>query len=294
MGRRRIQNSLGKRVPEKRRVQYGIGERVPGKSKVQHNRGSATVEACVVVPLFLFFLLYISLLFMMIMADAHIHQSLAEAAIYGAQYGYLEDRLLKIKQDNGDVGETGSKAIINSILINKQFRSYLGDDKTVEKTVAGGKNGIIITAIPDGDNRKVFTARADYAFKITVPLLGSRYVKRTELIKQKAFLGYSSDESASNEDIYVYVTPNESVYHSSRSCTHLSLKVFSRSSTGGYPPCGFCGKDDLGRCVYIAESGRVYHNNPHCTGLKRTVSRVKLDSISGLSPCSRCGKYLKP
>lgn len=242
-----------------------------------NNYGSATVEACVIVPVFLFFLLEISYIFMMVMADAHIHQSLAEASIYGAQYCYLEDRI-------------SSASILNTVVINKQFRTYLGEDSMVDKVVAGGKNGIVITAVPEIDNPKVFNVRADYVFQISVPVLGSHYIKRSEYIKQKAYLGYSKEDAVKDLDIYVYITPNQSVYHLSRSCTHLALKVRTRSGHGSYPPCGFCGKDEYIGTVYVAESGTVYHNNPRCIGLKRTVSRVKKSSVAGLGPCSRCGQ----
>ena len=244
------------------------------------NKGSATVEACVVVPVFLFFLLEISYFFMMIMADAHIHQSLAEASIYAAQYGYLEERML-----NKDY-ETAAD-LIGTVIVAKQFRTYLGEDSMINKVVAGGKNGIIITSLPEPDNKKIYDVRADYAFKSSVPILGTRYVKKSEVIRQKAFVGFGKDE-LSKTDVYVYVTPNQSVYHMSRSCTYLALKVNRHLRSSGYPPCGFCGKDEYTGVCYIAENGRVYHNNLHCTGLKRTVSRVKKSAVPALKPCSRC------
>lgn len=247
---------------------------------MNRNRGSTTVEACIVVPLFLFFMLAITYMGMMLMADAHIHQSLAEAAIYGAQYCYLEERML---------GEGSS--IVNMAIINSRFRTYLGDDKTVDKIVAGGRNGIIVTAISDTDNRKIFHAKASYVVRIPVPIIGSFQTVRTDEVRQKAFLGYDKSETDTDNDTYVYITPNESVYHMSRGCSHLNRKVTTRESHGNYPPCSFCGKKDNGSGkVYIAENGDVYHYDSHCLGLKRTVMRVKKSSVSGLGPCSICGR----
>lgn len=258
-----------------------------------NNRGSATVESCVIVPIFLFFLLGISYMFMLIMTDAHIHQSLAEASIYGAQYCYFEDRLSSgagIMDTVGESGSSAAKTVLNTAVIYKQFRTYLGADTMVERIVSGGVNGIIITAIPDNENPKVFIARADYIVKLNIPVLGDRIKKRAVSVKQKACLGFTGEEAIDDSDVYVYITPNQSVYHVSRSCTHLSLKVRTYSGHGDYPPCSFCGNDETSGAVYIAENGTVYHNNVHCLGLKRTVSRVKKSSVAGLKPCSRCGK----
>ena len=71
------------------------------------NRGTVTVEACLVVPIFLFFMMIVTRLTAMLLADAKIHQSLAEAAGYTAQYCYLEDRLKK----NGTVSDIVNNAM---------------------------------------------------------------------------------------------------------------------------------------------------------------------------------------
>lgn len=249
----------------------------------EKNQGYITVECSFVVPLFLFFMLSLSGIFMLLMAEAHIHQSLAEAAGCTAQYSYLEKKLLENSEEN-------VKNIVNLAVLTKQFRTYLGDDTYVEKTILNGKNGILLTITEDKENEKIFIAKASYYVKMDIPLLGVLQMPFSSEIKQKAFLGYSKEEKS---DVYVYVTPEQSVYHTSRSCTHLSLDIQKKSSgqKGNYAPCGFCGKavNDEGS-IYIARTGNVYHYRKTCSGLKRTVTRVKLEEVVGLSPCSRCGK----
>lgn len=253
---------------------------------MKKNLGSAVIEACVTIPLFLFFMLFIIYVYRMMYVDAHIHQSLAEASIYCAERCYFEERMLSADSEND--GAMGS-ALINTGLIFAQFRKYMGEDPLVEQVVAGGKNGVIITVVPDSENRKVFVAKADYMTSINIPILCDYYFPRSLKIKQKAFLGYDSEDKIDADDIYVYVTPNESVYHISRGCTHLNRTVRQVSGHSGYPPCSFCVKEDKAR-VYVTDNGEAYHNDTNCLGLKRTVTRVKKSSVAGLRPCSRCGR----
>lgn len=253
------------------------------KNKKRINEGSITVEACLVIPLFLFFMLAMADIMMLFMAEAHIHQSLIEAAGYMAQYAYLEDKLVN--------NENKGKILVDSVIMNQKFREYLGEDYYVEKIIAGGKSGIILTIKQDADNPKIFLARAGYQAGIDVPILGKKVFFRSNRVKQKAFVGYSSEEQA--KDTYVYVTPEQSVYHLKRSCTHLSLSVHSveNSQKGSYTPCSFCGREsNKDGKIFISRTTNVYHNNAGCSGLKRSVKRVKKSEVGGLGPCSRCGR----
>lgn len=247
------------------------------------NKGYITVEACLVVPLFLFFMLSISGISMLLMAEAHVHQSLAEAAGYTAQYSYLERKLF---ENNGESIED----IVDLAVLTKQFRTYLGDDFYVKKMIINGKNGIVLTVTKDSENKKIFIAKARYLFQIKIPILGDFQIPVADEIKQKAFLGYSKEERS---ECYVYVTPEQSVYHTTRSCTHLSLSIQKKDSRqkGNYKPCSFCGtgSNDTGS-IYITKTGNVYHYRADCSGLKRTVRRIKIEEAAGLGPCSRCGR----
>lgn len=111
----------------------------------------------------------------------------------------------------------------------------------------------------------------------------------------KSWTGYepvqSEDEKQQGKRIY-YVTDFESVYHTTRECTHLKLSVHMVSGNGsgvsGYTPCEKCGKQtNISGNYYVTEEGSRYHTSLACPGLKRTIYEVT--DIYGLSPCSRCG-----
>lgn len=241
---------------------------------MEKNRGLITIEACFIVPFFLFFMLSIAGIYMVFLADAHIHQSLAEAAGETAQYAYLK--------------EGYSKA-----LLYQKFRSYLGTDAFVEKIVKNGKNGILITVQSDTENEKIFIAKARYIVSVTIPVFGRKEFFRENQIKQKTFVGYSKEEGYGEEDAYVYITPEQSVYHTKRSCTHLSLSIHSESerNKGKYEPCHFCSKQGKEtKNIYVSKTNNIYHCNRSCSGLKRTIMRVRKSEVGGLSVCTRCGK----
>ena len=97
----------------------------------------------------------------------------------------------------------------------------------------------------------------------------------------------------------VYVTENESVYHTSAECTHLSLSVQAvggsrvermRNEDGkAYHACGKCaGSGVKNGTVYITREGTHYHNDANCSGLTRSLRLVKKSEVDGLHICSRC------
>lgn len=247
------------------------------------NKGSVTVEACLVIPLFLFFMLAIGNFAMLLFAEAHIHQCLVEAADYTAQYAYLEKRLLENSQNQADV-------ILNTAIMTKQFYTYLGEDYYVEKIIQNGKQGILLNIEINKENKKIFSAKASYVARICVPLLGEYHLKLSDTIKQKALLGYGKEEKG---DVYVYITPNQEVYHRHRTCSHLSVSIREKelNQKKNYNPCGFCGKDKNAKDrIYVSATSNVFHYRKDCSGLKRTVNRVRLNDVKGLGPCQRCSK----
>ncbi len=237
------------------------------------NRGYITIEASFVIPLFLFFMLAMSGIYMILLAEAHIHQSLAAATDYTAKQYYLKRNLLL------------------SSRVRNQFTTYIGNDYYVEHFVEGGSNGISISVKRDRNNKNVILVTAKYKAKLVLPLLGTYSLDLSNQIKQKTFVGFTEEDSLKQES-YVYVTPNKEAYHMRRDCTHLMLDVSALSSSkkGNYQVCHYCKTEKAQGVIYIAKNGTVYHNDRGCVGLKRTVRRVSRKSVEGLGACTRCGR----
>lgn len=250
--------------------------------KSKNYEGSVTVEACLSLPLFLFFFMAIASMIMIFFAECHIHQSLVEAGEEISKQCYWQQQYSQ---------ETEGTIYLNHGFLKKQFLSSLGEDFYVSHVVAGGKNGILLTISVDQNNSKIFFVDAGYNIQFDVPIIGNFYVHRVVTVKQKGFVGYTQGEEVI--DAYVYVTPNQAVYHYSRNCTHLSLSVsvLDGSNRNLYKPCRLCryANNESGN-IYVARTSDLYHENRNCSGLKRSVIRVKKGSVTGLPPCERCGK----
>lgn len=56
-----------------------------------------------------------------------------------------------------------------------------------------------------------------------------------------------------------------------------------------YTPCEKCiGSGNTHNLVYLSEHGTAYHNTPDCSGLKRNIHLIPLEDAAGLNICSRC------
>lgn len=110
----------------------------------------------------------------------------------------------------------------------------------------------------------------------------------------RAWVGFTGLE---NEETYVYITPEGSVYHLTSKCTHLDLSVHLVTLTQAktqknqqgerYRKCELC-KQEAGIFVYITNEGNRYHSDRSCSGLKRTIRMVPLSSVPDRNCCHRC------
>lgn len=111
--------------------------------------------------------------------------------------------------------------------------------------------------------------------------------------------GTEGEEAAEGAPVLVYVTENESVYHTTSRCTHISLSIRQISRAGAetarnqqgdrYRACEKCvGEGEKGETLFVTDQGDCYHNSLECSGLKRSVRLVEIDGVRGLPCCSRC------
>ena len=119
--------------------------------------------------------------------------------------------------------------------------------------------------------------------------------KITEKAVCRRWIGFTQLEL---EEIYVYITPQGSVYHLYSDCSHLELSIQRTTMAGAkslknaygenYSECKLCEKE-YGEMVYITSEGERYHSNRQCSGLKRTIRQVPMSQVSERSKCLRCG-----
>ncbi len=240
----------------------------------EKNKGSAVVEATLIMPIFLFAMLAVFCMCRCKLAEGVIYEAAVETAEYMAEYAYVSD--------------------VDTYLPRIVMPGYIDNKELVEKSVEGGINGIDFLGTVGRDGNDYVVLHVNYNLNIDIPFIPKLAKKKQIVIKQRAYIGEGENkgrEECKDEDRYVYVTDNRDVYHESRNCTHLKLSIHTAScqsaKANGYTACEFCG-NKCSDTVYVTDEGRRYHSNKNCSGLKRTVYRVKLSDVGDLPGCSRC------
>ena len=282
--------------------------KIHGEQQRSNTQGSLTVEASLVLPLFLCVVLFFVSFFQVMYIQEQVSLGLWETAKEISQYSYCYEMLTEDSaKENTDGNKTTQLGIgpwIYGGLTGQKMRSYLSAGFLNSSCVIGGEKGIVYTTRAFEKEKEIeITA----TYKLGLPLLNFVVpaIPMVQRVRTRAFVGTEAIGlgKEDEDDIYVYISETGTVYHVSEECSHISLKIFSvafaeveqlRNMSGGrYTSCERCVKSkklSTDQGVYVTEDGDKYHRNLQCGGLKRTVSKVKLSMLSGYPPCIRCGQ----
>ncbi len=236
--------------------------------------GSFTLEAALILPLFLFGSAVILSLFLMM----QIQYSVANAL----------DRAVA---DTALLCEESEKAVEN--LTKVEFYKELTVERCPLFLVQGNLAGF------SWAGTKIDHAYIDvlvtYRLKFPINFGSERTMKVSDGRRMHRWTGNQRDEKVETEESWVYVTPNQSVYHVRRNCSHLKLSVKSlhdfewKSIKDLYRSCDHCAQGEKpGTTIYVTEKGECYHFRVDCSGLKRTIYMIKRSQAENIKPCSRC------
>lgn len=238
-------------------------------------RGSLTLEAALVLPLFLFAVATILSLFLLMQTQYVVGNSLAQA---------VSDTALMRNRTPKQV----------KTLTQAAFYKNLAVQKCPLSMIKGGAAGF------SWKNTNVDNAYIDacvtYDIKLPLNFFGKGAMRVADECRVHRWTGRQKEGAGEGEGEWVFVTPTQSVYHGSRNCSHLKLSIKTVSTaaikkgSASYAPCGHCAKGrKKGGVVYVTAQGGRYHCRIDCSGLKRTVYMVKKSQVKGKGPCSRCG-----
>jgi len=246
-------------------------------------KGTATVETALAVPLFL------SALCMMIMAgqllilDGEIHHAVSKTAEICAK----RESVKAMTEQAKDIAASPDPAAI--------FPSVFQGREICKMFISGGASGISIRMIPSSKEEKI-TVEARYHLKIAMPLSGSFGFSRKICAAKRLYTGYVPHGGNDNDsDQLVYLAEHGSVYHTSLSCSHITLRIMVNTLTismleaRGIHACEKCiRKGKRSEACFITAEGDCYHSSISCSGLKRTVRMIRLSEVRGMRACSRC------
>lgn len=276
-------------------------------------QASMTVEAALVLPLFLFFFAQILYLFDMVRLQCSMLTALHETGTQVSEYAYY-------LRYGGDAAKQGGmhSDILQSIAGGSEWTSLalsetyvrdnvarqLGKDWLANSCIEGGSGGIsyLQSAILSGDD--IVELVADYRIKPFIPVFGIQNMSAQARYYGHAWVGYSGEwdgsgeVNAEEEEQTVYITPTGVVYHEHADCTYLKPSVRTitaaelgsvRSQDGSkYYACERCKPAAAGNVVITSEGNR-YHSSAECTSIQRDIQAVSLTDIKKTRrACSKC------
>ncbi len=266
-------------------------------------RAAMTVEAAIVLPLFLFFFVNLGSAIEMIRMQGNLQLALWEVGNRMCVYGHVST--LEGFEDDGNLGsllDGMAGVVLSYTYVKDQIVDYIGKEKLEESPIVHGVDGLqfVNSRIGAADSSVVSGDVLDIVLTYEVaPFIEIPYMKPFRMSNRYYGRLWTGFDIANRQDV-VYIAENASVYHETWECTHLKLSVRQvsleealelRNAYGRkYTECAKCWDGKSVKSVYIAKEGDSYHKERHCPGLKRTIFTITREAAEAkYKPCSRCG-----
>lgn len=253
-------------------------------------KGSMTVEACLVLPLFLFFLMTVLMGIEITRMQSQVWYALCTSesdCFRESCIDQMNDRLEATKMNITTLAQ-------NELYARKDSLFCLRDI-------------VKLTDCSDLEGTGKIELQADYEIKPFIywlPISNTSYgvMCFQDVLTAHAFCGYKGSLDGSSwkeQTTYVFVTKTGSRYHQNKECISLRITPLSvdrselgqrRNQQGGkYYPCEKCHPTGRGM-VFLTQDGNRYHKDVNCSALKRTVYMVSLEDAvrDGKTSCGRC------
>lgn len=243
-----------------------------------YRKASMTVEAAVVIPLTMGFLLTILFFFRVLFVQTCVE----EALVYTGRAIAVESCLT----DTEEALFLSAEGILNY---------KLSQENDIKRYVIGGALGVSL--LGSQMSGKEILLIANYMVKIPIEFFGQKGIWLTS---ENSFVKWKGDlYTGTSEGEWVYITETGSVYHKNTSCRSLDLSIqegllkeisLYRGVNGQkYYPCDRCLKNlhEI-QVVYFTDYGNLYHGEISCSALKRTITKVLLSQVGNRRECSFC------
>ncbi len=285
---------------------------------------SMTVEAALVLPVFIFFMAEILYIYDMIRLQSSMLAALHETGTQISEYAFYTRYGMNSLEDTGkdSTGKTDAEGdggvsdlsgimgtaaslTIAETFVRSSVNRYLGETWMNEICLDGGGSGIsyLESSIMDGND--VVDLIADYRIKPFLALFGLRSFTAQSRYYGHAWVGYAigsdtnTEINKSDDSEMVYVTPTGEVYHKDQHCTYLKPSIRTidasyldtvRSQDGSkYYACERC-KPAASGSVVITKEGNRYHSSASCTAIERNTEAISLlEAQETRRACSKCG-----
>ncbi|MFA9376868.1 MAG: hypothetical protein ACERKZ_08945 [Lachnotalea sp.] len=255
-----------------------------------------TVEAAMVLPIFIFAICFMMYFTEVVRVQAEIGNEIYKQGKSLSVYTYV----YKQGQNNEIINSGQLENIVtwglSNLYVSNQITEELGEDYKQNNNIDNGISFLMSSYMRENDLIDIIAT-----YKISIPCnffhLGK--IPVLQRCRMRGWTGYQISENEEDAEEIVYITQTGTVYHKSSSCTHINLSISQvnindiknlRNSGGGkYYECEICGDETNNGSVYITNTGDRYHNSRECSGLKRGVIAIPISEVGTRGPCSRCG-----
>lgn len=248
-------------------------------------KASITVEASLVLPIFLMYIMTLLYSIEIVRFQSNVWEAVHKVSMEACFQKYGQ--------------EYGQGHLKTEIDVQKEIISYLNGRISPFMCVQGGKKGVVITKSEDVLGKGNIKITAIYKIKPFIKWLSFGELVVEESCLVHGFAGYeeNNQQNQMEKTTYVFITPSGEKYHFDKDCTYLKVKVSCvkeeqikelRNASGEiYHACEVC-KPYKSNYVYYTNWGNRFHGNLGCTALKRTVYIVLLSEVTDRMPCSKC------
>ena len=208
---------------------------------------SVSIEAAIAIPVFLFcFLEILSLLNYLSVYSGVLYATKATAERV-AVYSYAYDQLAGVDKEISLGEEVVTSLVFSELFLESQIHKMCANN-LYKNTIKGGTEGIHLLGSHIDRAQSCVDIIAYYTVEPMIPFAGTEMFMMNRYYT-KLWTGYKAEKNI-DEDVYVFITENGSVYHLTENCTYLKLSIskvnaadlyIRRNEFGGtYSECEIC------------------------------------------------------
>lgn len=254
---------------------------------------SATVEAAIVMPLFIYAITAIIYMLQIIMVKQDMNVAAYNTVRTMTKYAYAYDKLVESDKE------------VSAITAYGTLLSELGVNYAKEHYIVGGNAGIVLFGTNVLGETGEISITVSYAVKNPFDIFGIGVVLVNQTYSGQ---GWTGDEGVAqsikdaDKERTVYITPYGKVYHTDEECAYINLSITqiaayeidsARNMGGGrFYACELCMDGDETKnptgYLFVTHFGDRYHKTPECSGLRRTIIEVPFSEIEDRDMCQKC------
>lgn len=249
------------------------------------SKGSLTIEAALLLPLFLLIISSIMYFLVIFNLQMNIQSRLENTARDISKAAYLTEDL-----------KIFNYVYLRSSMMNSEVKEMINNSN-----ILGKSEGIHFYESEFFNQEGILDLVTTY--EMVIPFIPEKIISFpcVQRARIRTWIGKNIDGEDMQGGETVFVTPTGTVYHRNRDCSHLKLSISEkrfkdihtlRNNQGGkYYRCSLCGEEfhSPNDIVYVTSEGDCWHSSVHCSGLKRTILEIDISEVGTKSACSRCG-----